>query len=61
VFLGSDGGALPLQQGDAGLGFSRVLAACLKDERNPNRVEHSIVELIRRRLFALSLGYDRSQ
>jgi hypothetical protein len=43
VFLCSYGEALLLQQVDAGLGFSRVLAACFKDERNPNRVEHSIV------------------
>ena len=57
-FLSSDGGALLLQQVDAGLGISRTLAACFKDERDPNRLEHSIEELIRQRIFALSLGYE---
>ncbi len=32
-FLSSDGGALLLQWVDAGLGISRTLAACFKDER----------------------------
>ncbi len=54
-FLYSDGGALLLQQVDAGLGMSRTLADCFKDERAPNRLEHSIEELIRQRIFALSL------
>ena len=57
-FLSSDGGALLFQQLDAGLGISRTLAACFRDERDPTRVEHSIEELIRQRLFALSLGYE---
>jgi len=57
-FLSSDGGALLLQQVDAGLGISRTLAVCFKDERDPNRLEHSVVELIRQRIFALSLGYE---
>jgi hypothetical protein len=34
-FLSSDGGALRLQQVDAGLGISRTLAACFKDDRDP--------------------------
>ena len=38
-FLSSDGGALLLQQVDAGLGVSRTLAACFKNERDPNRLE----------------------
>jgi hypothetical protein len=57
-FLGGYGGALLLRQFDQGLGVGRVLAACFKDERNPNRMEHSIVELISQRPFALSLGYE---
>ena len=50
--------ALLLQQVDAGLEISRTLAACFRDDRDPTRVEHSIEELIRQRLFALSLGYE---
>jgi hypothetical protein len=57
-FLSSEGGALLLQQVYAGPGISRTWAACLRDERDPKRVEHSIEEPIRQRLFALSPGYE---
>jgi len=46
-FLSNDGGALLLQQVDAGLGISRTLAACFNDERDPNRLEHSILSAAR--------------
>lgn len=45
--LSSDGGDLLLQQVDLGLGISRTLAACFKDERDASRLEHSIEELVR--------------
>lgn len=56
--LSSDGGALLLQQVDSGLGISRTLAACFKDQRDAKRREHSVEELVRQRIFALSLGYE---
>ncbi len=49
-FLSSNGGALLLQQVDAGLGISRTLAARFKDESDPSKREHSIEELIRQRI-----------
>lgn len=57
-YLSSDGGALLLQQVDSGLGISRTLAACFKDDRDSSRLEHSIEQLVRQRIFALSLGYE---
>ena len=56
--LSSDGGTLLLRQVDAGLGISRKLASCFTDLRKDNRVEHSVEELLRQRLFALAMGYE---
>jgi hypothetical protein len=56
--LSSDGGALLLQQVDAGLGLSRALAKCFTDRRDPDLIEHSVEELLRQRLQALALGYE---
>jgi hypothetical protein len=54
-YLSSDGGVLLLQQVDSGLGISRTLAARFKDDRDSSRLEHSVEELVRQRIFALSL------
>ena len=56
--LSSDGGLLLLRQVDSGLGVSRTIAKCFSDARDPLRVEHSVPELVRQRLFALALGYE---
>lgn len=56
--LSSDGGALLLQQVDAGLGLTRALAKCFQDHRKPELIEHSIKELLRQRLLGLALGYE---
>lgn len=56
--LSSDGGLLLLRQVDSGLGVSRTIAKCFTDARDPLRVEHSVPELVRQRLFALALGYE---
>lgn len=56
--LSSDGGALLLGQLDAGLGISRMLAACYHDRRNPDLIEHSVQELVTQRLSAQALGYE---
>lgn len=56
--LSSDGGLLLLRQVDSGLGISRRISQCFTDARDPLRVEHSVPELVRQRLFALALGYE---
>ena len=55
--LSSDGGALLLRQVDAGLGLTRTLAGCFRDERNPRFVEHSMQQLLAQRIHGLALGY----
>lgn len=55
--LSSDGGALLLRQVDAGLGMTRALAGCFRDQRNPRFVEHSMQQLLAQRIHGLALGY----
>jgi hypothetical protein len=36
------------------------LAACLTDHRDPNRIDHTLVEMLRLRMFAFAAGYEDS-
>jgi hypothetical protein len=54
----SDGGAILLKACDAALDLSRRLAACLPDRRQAGKVEHSVRELLRQRLFGIACGYE---
>src|SRR5271169_6056992 len=56
--LSSDGGILLLRQIDEGLGISRKLANCFRDQRNPLFIEHSLRELVAQRLLGLAAGYE---
>jgi len=56
--VSSDAGLLALRQVDRTLGLSRALAQVLPDPRDPSRVEHSLVSLVRQRLFGLCCGYE---
>jgi hypothetical protein len=56
--VSSDGGLLLLRQVDSGLGISRLFAQCFTDARDQDRIEHSVEDLLRQRLFALALGYE---
>jgi hypothetical protein len=53
----SDGGALLLKAADDRLGLTDLLAVCLGDPRDPSRVDHELVDLVRQRVFGLALGY----
>jgi len=56
--VSSDAGVLLLAEVDRRLGLLELFAACFKDHRNPDQVEHSIEELVRQRVFGLALGYE---
>jgi hypothetical protein len=56
--LSSDGGVLLLAEVDRKRGLLDQFASCFSDHRNPARVEHSVAELIRQRVFALALAYE---
>ena len=54
----SDGGAILLKACDAALGLSKRLAVCLIDRRQAGKVEHSVRDLLRQRLFGIACGYE---
>lgn len=53
----SDGGAILLAAADRRLGLSERLAGCIKDRRQPGKIEHTIHELLSQRLYAIACGY----
>ncbi len=53
----SDGAAVLLKGIDTQLGLTKRLAACLGDARQPGKVRHQTVELLRQRVFGLACGY----
>jgi hypothetical protein len=53
----SDGGALLLKAADRGYGLVDGLAACLRDERQAGKVDHSLRELVGQRVFSIACGY----
>jgi hypothetical protein len=53
----TDGGAILLKSVDTHLGLTKQLAGCLVDDRQPGKIEHEIIELVRQRVFGLVCGY----
>jgi len=53
----SDGGAILLKACDERLGLSERLAKCIVDARQAGKVEHSMRDLVRQRLFGIACGY----
>ncbi len=53
----SDAGVVLLREVDALLGLTDSLARVLTDERDPNRIRYTIDELLRERIYSMSLGY----
>jgi hypothetical protein len=56
--LSSDAGVLLLRQVNRGFGFTPALAKCFYDLRKQEYVDHSVVQLLDQRLYALALGYE---
>ena len=54
----SDGGGLLLRETERVTGILRQFAACFTDHRDPDRIEHTVDELIAQRVYALALGYE---
>jgi len=54
----TEAGALLLHQAEQKTGILRQFAGCFRDYRNPTRIEHSVAELIRQRVYGLALGYE---
>jgi hypothetical protein len=56
--LSGDGGSLLLRQVDRRIGLLGRLAECFRDGRSPERVEHTVAEMVAQRVYGLALGYE---
>ena len=54
----SDAGGLLLREIEAKLWAIRRFADCFTDHRDPDRIEHSVCEMVAQRVYALALGYE---
>lgn len=54
----SDGGIVLLRQTDRRLGLTKALAKVLPDPRDPERIEHPVLSLVRQRIYGLAQGYE---
>ena len=56
--ISSDAGGLLLREVENRFGIVKRLAGCFRDYRDPERIEHSVEELIKQRVYAIALGYE---
>ena len=54
----SDAGALLLREVEKRTHILKRLSQCFKDYRNPDRIEHSVEELVKQRVYGISMGYE---
>src|SRR5262245_27781995 len=54
----SDGGALLLGEAERLTGALRQFAACFTDHRDPDALEHTVLQLVSQRVYGLALGYE---
>ncbi len=56
--ISSDGGAMLLREVERRLRVISRLAGCFQDHRDPERIEHSVTQLLAQRLYGIALGYE---
>lgn len=56
--LTSDGGVMLLSLAERRLGIAERLARWFPDRRDPSRITHTLADMIRARVFAISCGYE---
>ncbi len=54
----TEGGSLLLREADRKIGLLQRVARCFTDARDPERVEHSLGEMLAQRIYGLALGYE---
>ena len=54
----SDGGGILLREIEERFRFVEKFATCFTDHRDQEKIEHSLVDLLKQRLFGLCLGYE---
>jgi hypothetical protein len=56
--ISSDGGVMLLRQVDRRISLSSTVASALQDPRHPERIQHTLRDLIAQRLYGLCCGYE---
>ncbi len=56
--VSSDGGSMLLRAVDGKIDLLHRLAACFSDGRRPERIEHTVFEMLSQRIYGLALGYE---
>jgi hypothetical protein len=56
--LSSDAGLLPFRQLDQRLGLTQAFAQVLNDPRDPDLIEHPLLEMVRTRVYGILAGYE---
>jgi len=54
----SDAGALFLREADRRLGLTESLAHCITDPREQDQLTHSVLRMLRQRIYGIALGYE---
>ena len=52
----TEAGGLLLHRREQKTGILRQFARCFLDYRNPDRIDHSVPQLVRQRVYGLALG-----
>ncbi len=55
--LSSDAGLIPLSLADQKLGLTELLSQAIEDLRDPDKLDHDVLTLLRERIYLISLGY----
>jgi hypothetical protein len=56
--VSSDAGGLLLREVEDKFRFVEQFARCFSDYRDPDQIEHTLLELVKQRVFGLCLGYE---
>ena len=56
--VSSDGGLVLLREAERRLSLAETLAGCLRDTRDPDRIDHTVTEMVRFRMLAIACGYE---
>jgi len=54
----SDGGVILLNGADRLLGLTEVFARLIHDPRQPGKIDHTVQQLVRQRIFGIACGYS---
>lgn len=56
--ISSDGGILLLRKIDQKLKLTISIAKCFSDSRTPGKIDHTILQMLRQRVYSLAAGYE---